>query len=603
MVLIFLPTSEAGPSSFPSPSPTHHLPLSQSTSNGTTPPTSPLPIFTRKRRRKSDVLESEDTEDGEFQPSPPPTSTSTSSLMRGGGKPPKSKNRHNPSVSTSSTTTASTQGHGHASAQATRRMTRSKARRASSPSDLITTSLEEIALEDAAVKSEIARLGLALRDVQGDGNCLFRVLSSQLFGNEKRHAEIRKLVCDYLESHKDTMEGFVVPFMKDGEGYEGYVQRMRQLKQFGSHIEIQAAARVFKRDIRVIMSTTSFTIPWRTETSSRSSPQPEDLDEDHHSTANPTTPRRQLRSKTTSLLATPAAPPPSSPSYATALADYAPPIKEGRSMLWLALFSQAEHFQSVRRRGDRDNGPAEVEDKLAVPHQKDTSEAARRERGELIDEPKTKSEKSSPSLEQLLASLPPGHGISAKHAAGVLARVKGDLGEAVEILLEDIDLETGQGSDVSSDHRVEEMLHVPDHAVPSVDLSTTPTEAEEGLVGHPDVISDYRDPTGTKSASPAGTATTSTRSRSDSVVSILTISSGCTTQSEGDRQSGVATGMRRGLRKVREKELSHGLEGMGLQRQAPVTEVARKEKRNDALRTIKASRERRRSSRVGVVGA
>lgn len=52
--------------------------------------------------------------------------------------------------------------------------------------------------------------------------------------NKKRHAEIRKVVCDYLDSHKETMEGFVVPFMKEGEKYEGYVQRMRQSSGFKS---------------------------------------------------------------------------------------------------------------------------------------------------------------------------------------------------------------------------------------------------------------------------------------------------------------------------------------------------------------------------------
>jgi len=79
------------------------------------------------------------------------------------------------------------------------------------------------------VKTEITRLGLGLRDVQGDGNCLFRALADQLWGVQKRHVEVRKLVCDYLETHRDGMEVFVGAFMKDGEGYEGYVERMRQL--------------------------------------------------------------------------------------------------------------------------------------------------------------------------------------------------------------------------------------------------------------------------------------------------------------------------------------------------------------------------------------
>ena len=79
------------------------------------------------------------------------------------------------------------------------------------------------------MKQEVARLSLGLRDVQGDGNCLFRALADQLWGVQRRHVEVRKLVCDYLETNRDGMEVFVLAFMKDGEGYEGYVERMRQL--------------------------------------------------------------------------------------------------------------------------------------------------------------------------------------------------------------------------------------------------------------------------------------------------------------------------------------------------------------------------------------
>lgn len=161
--------------------------------------------------------------------------------LRGGGRPQKSKARRNANNGPHSGQSQSD--------RSSRRTTRSKARRANSPSSLIITSLEDIKSEDAAVKSEISRLGLTLRDVQGDGNCLFRCLSDQLYGtevsfdwsvwsiahnNKKRHAEIRKVVCDYLDSHKETMEGFVVPFMKEGERYEGYVQRMRQSSGFKS---------------------------------------------------------------------------------------------------------------------------------------------------------------------------------------------------------------------------------------------------------------------------------------------------------------------------------------------------------------------------------
>ncbi|AFR97969.2 hypothetical protein C343_06123 [Cryptococcus neoformans C23] len=413
--------------------------------------------------------------------------------LRGGGRPQKSKARRNANNGPHSGQSQSD--------RSSRRTTRSKARRANSPSSLIITSLEDIKSEDAAVKSEISRLGLTLRDVQGDGNCLFRCLSDQLYGTEKRHAEIRKVVCDYLDSHKETMEGFVVPFMKEGEKYEGYVQRMRQSKQFGSHIEIQAAARIFQRDIRVVMSTASFTIPWRAESScffgDRKYDAKLDLPE----------------------------------GVAITLRDGVPSIQEGRTMLWLALFSQAEHFQSIRRRGDKDNGSANIDDHLAVPHAKDTSEAARRERGEIAG---NKVESLSSRVAQLLASLPPGHGISSTYAEGVLSRVKGDLGEAIEILLEEIQLEADKESESSSDQRVEELLH-------ELAPSSTACRSDSSVIEHCSLSSEgvsYR------ARSPALSSTTGTRSRSESVSERS--SSGSVTsdlaQSQSSRSTTVSSG-------------------------------------------------------------
>ena len=152
-----------------------------------------------------------------------------------------------------------------------KRVTRAQARRLGSASP--TADLEEIKEEDTAVKAEVGRLNLSLRDMKGDGNCLFRGLGDQLFGSQSYHPEIRKLVCDYLEEHEEEMQDFAVAFLAEGEKWDGYVSRMRQLGQchfrapvlgnqadnvigqFGGSIELHAAARVFRRSIRVVMST------------------------------------------------------------------------------------------------------------------------------------------------------------------------------------------------------------------------------------------------------------------------------------------------------------------------------------------------------------
>lgn len=121
-------------------------------------------------------------------------------------------------------------------------------------------------------------------------------------------------------------------------------------------------------------------------------------------------------------------------------------------MLWLALFNDAEHYQSIRRRGDRERGAAHIEDKLALPHERDRSEAARIARGELAPQPA-----SSAAMRQVIMSLPTGHGFSQDHISGILARHKGNIHDAVETLIDELN------DDGASDERVDLMLdcHAP----------------------------------------------------------------------------------------------------------------------------------------------
>ena len=141
-------------------------------------------------------------------------------------------------------------------------------------------------------------------------------------------------------------------------------------------------------------------------------------------------------------------------------------------MLWLALFSQAEHFQSIRRKRNGDSGAAEVEDRLAIPHAKDTSEAARVARGENV---KTVPACGDDRVNQVLASLPPNHGISTLQASNILARVKGDLGEAIDVLLEQIDL------DKEGDGHVDDML-ASRATSPAISTASDKTSTDEDLI-------------------------------------------------------------------------------------------------------------------------
>lgn len=72
--------------------------------------------------------------------------------------------------------------------------------------------------------SALANSGLALREMQGDGNCFFRAVSDQLDGTQHNHAVYRSRVCNHMEE----MREFYAPFIEDeDESFDEYMTRMR----------------------------------------------------------------------------------------------------------------------------------------------------------------------------------------------------------------------------------------------------------------------------------------------------------------------------------------------------------------------------------------
>lgn len=94
---------------------------------------------------------------------------------------------------------------------------------------------------------QLSRLGLRIRDIDGDGNCLYRAIADQLWGEEERHLEVRLAVCDYLETHASRFEMFIAE--EDGHSFSEHVQLMRALGTFGGHMELVAVASFYKVDI------------------------------------------------------------------------------------------------------------------------------------------------------------------------------------------------------------------------------------------------------------------------------------------------------------------------------------------------------------------
>ena len=78
-------------------------------------------------------------------------------------------------------------------------------------------------------KLQLAQYGLRLKEVGGDGNCLFRAIADQLEGNEKLHKKYRDQAVEILESNKEAY----APFIEDDETIDDYIKDMMKDGNWG----------------------------------------------------------------------------------------------------------------------------------------------------------------------------------------------------------------------------------------------------------------------------------------------------------------------------------------------------------------------------------
>lgn len=80
-----------------------------------------------------------------------------------------------------------------------------------------------------------------------DGNCLFRALSKQLCGDPENNGLLREELTNYVSSNPKLFSGWTT----DCQSIEQHVTEMKKQGQWGSQLEIKAAATLFKKTIYV----------------------------------------------------------------------------------------------------------------------------------------------------------------------------------------------------------------------------------------------------------------------------------------------------------------------------------------------------------------
>ena len=100
---------------------------------------------------------------------------------------------------------------------------------------------------DEKFKKHLETLGYFIREVGGDGNCLFRAVCEQMEGNENNYAEYRQKCVNYMKENKDTFQ----PFIEDDEPIDKYIERMSKNTEWGGNLEIYALSMLLEANFYI----------------------------------------------------------------------------------------------------------------------------------------------------------------------------------------------------------------------------------------------------------------------------------------------------------------------------------------------------------------
>ena len=94
-------------------------------------------------------------------------------------------------------------------------------------------------------QKSLEQVNLEIKKITGDGNCLFRAISHQVYGTDKYHKIIREKCMDYIEVQKRFFEEFI-----DGD-FEEYIKKKRKDGIWGDDIELEAISEIYNRPIEI----------------------------------------------------------------------------------------------------------------------------------------------------------------------------------------------------------------------------------------------------------------------------------------------------------------------------------------------------------------
>ena len=99
--------------------------------------------------------------------------------------------------------------------------------------------------EEIKFKILLFQNNLVLREVLGDGNCMFRAVSDQVYGTDEHHQIIREKCMDYLVIFRKYFEPYI------DEDFDDYIKEKRKNKTWGDDVELEALSEIYNRPIEI----------------------------------------------------------------------------------------------------------------------------------------------------------------------------------------------------------------------------------------------------------------------------------------------------------------------------------------------------------------
>ena len=99
--------------------------------------------------------------------------------------------------------------------------------------------------------NKVMERACTLVDIDGDGNCLFRSISEQIFGNEFMHKSLRKLCVEYMKANEDTLKFYLD--VDDDMDFEDYVEHMAEDGAWAGYFELYCLCMVLEVNFVVVM--------------------------------------------------------------------------------------------------------------------------------------------------------------------------------------------------------------------------------------------------------------------------------------------------------------------------------------------------------------